>query len=317
VFLLLLNYILKLPHYTCHENQLYFLGKRFCIISDEAASLYQRLLYQLNYVKDYPEGIVDELIKTQAIMTCSLPEKHYSDAPLILVISPHLDDAIFSIGGLLTRLSSRYRIHILTFFSLDPYSIYKELKNDFFRLQELRLAEENAATSLIHSTTSQMEWNDALLRKYKDFSDPIHQNEPIKHYISCIIKELPDNPFLILCPLGISHVDHRLTRILADKVNKINSVSKTPIMYYEDLPYACSEFTEADSFKSFNINLSNYEKSLKKKMVKSYVTQLSPGLTSKILNHRDGQECLWYQDSFDNNKLIKDILGDSHWAYRK
>lgn len=311
---MLQNYILKLPHYTCHENQLYFLGKRFCKISDEATLLYQSLLYQLNYVKDYPERIVDELIQTQAIMACSLPEKHYLEAPLIPVISPHLDDAIFSIGGLLTRLASRYRIHIFTLFSLDPYSIYKELKNDFSRLQKLRLEEEYAATSLIHATTSQMEWNDALLREYKDFNEPIHQNEPIEQYISDITNNLPDNPLLILCPLGISHVDHRLTRILVDKVSGIGSVSKIPIMYYEDLPYACSEFTEPDSFKSCYIKLSNYEKNLKRKMVKSYVTQLTPGLTLKILKHREGQECLWYQDSFDNKEQINDILQDSQWA---
>lgn len=303
----LYKYILKLPHYSCQENQLYFLGKRFCKLSEEAASFYRSLLYRQNEVTDYSERLVDELLQTQAIMVCNLPKKPASDAPLILVVSPHLDDAIFSIGGLLARLASRYRIHIFTLFSTDPYCIFKELKNDFNRLQELRLEEEAAATSFIHSSTFQLKWKEALLREYKDIYESIKQNEPMDQFISDIINNIPENPFVILCPLGISHVDHRLTRILMDKVIERKQI-KTPIIYYEDLPYACSEFTEPERLRSCSVKLNNDEISRKKKMVKSYVTQLAPGLTLKILKHRDGQEFLWYQEGLDN-PLIHDILG--------
>jgi len=113
---------LKLPHYTCCENQLYLLGKRCCKISDGAASFYRSLHYQLNYVNTSAPEIIGELLQTQAVMTCKLPPGHHLDAPLILVVSPHLDDAVFSIGGLLTRLAARYRLHIFTLFSTDPYS---------------------------------------------------------------------------------------------------------------------------------------------------------------------------------------------------
>lgn len=305
------NYILKLPHYSCEENQLYFLNKKHCKVSNQAAALYQKLSCQLNLSDDYPEDVVDELIKTQAVLTCTLSDRCSPDAPLILVFSPHLDDAVFSIGGLLTRLSSEYRIHIVTLFSIDPYSIYKELKNDFERLQRLRSEEETVAASLIKATVHQMQWKDAMLRNYTDFREPIHDEEPINQYIKDLSNETLEQPSLILCPLGIVHVDHRLTRIIADKVYEIKYIKHIPIMYYEDLPYACDDFTEPQSYKINNVKLSDYEIGCKKKMVKAYVSQLSPGLTSRILNYRKGQERLWYRENACKTDRVNHVFDDS------
>lgn len=302
------NYILKLPHYLCVEKQLYFLDKKFCELSDGAASLYQELSYQLNEMEDYKKEAVDELVKTKSVMTCSLSEKMNPDAPLILVIAPHLDDAAFSVGGLLTRLSKNYRIHILTLFSIDPYSIYKGLKHDFVRLQNLRTAEENAVASLIKASTYQLKWKDALLRGYKDFYEPIGKDEPMDQYVKEILNVMPEKPHLVLCPLGLSHVDHRLTRQLMDRVNEMKYNCQIPMMYYEDLPYACSEFTDPEYSMSYCVHLSEYEIEHKKKMINTYISQLSPGLTARLLNYREGKECIWCKENELQMKWIQETL---------
>jgi len=293
---LLQKYFLKLPHYSCKKNQLYFLNKKLCILSDKAAFMYKNMPYELNYLKKYSEEVVEELLQTQSIITCNISNEYNLERPLIVVISPHLDDAVFSIGGLLTRLSMHYRIHIITLFSIDPYSIYKDLRKDFERLQQLRLKEEMASMSLIRATTLQMGWKDAMLRGYKNIYEPINPEEPLEWYINSIRDKIPESPHLILCPLGITHVDHRLTRILVDRVNVTKVGLKTPIIYYEDLPYACDGFKQKKSYKSCCFKLNDFEVNNKKKMAKIYISQLAPGLITKILNHRKGQECLWYRD---------------------
>ena len=117
---MLQKYFLKLPHYSCKKNQLYFLNKKLCILSDKAAFMYKNMPYELNYLKKYSEEVVEELLQTQSIITCNISNEYNLERPLIVVISPHLDDAVFSIGGLLTRLSMHYRIHILHCFRLIP-----------------------------------------------------------------------------------------------------------------------------------------------------------------------------------------------------
>ncbi|GLC81966.1 PIG-L deacetylase family protein [Lacrimispora brassicae] len=293
--------ILKLPHYSCVETELYFGDARCCEISIEAALVYRDLTDIPEAIDQYPQKIIDELIRTQAVITYNSLPFPEPEAPLVLVVSPHLDDAAYSIGGLLGRLALSCRIHILTLFSVDPYTILRKLKTNFTSLQRLRIAEEKAAASLINATTSQMGWNDALLRNYKNIEEPLQSDEPIEKYLEELKAHLPANPFVILCPLGISHVDHRLTRIIIDKMAPID----VPIFFYDDLPYACDGFIEPEFFQSLTVKLNNYERDLKQKMIKMYVSQLSPGLTRRILKYRDGQERLWFSGNSKNDDLYQ------------
>ncbi len=297
--------ILKLPHYSCNGNDILFLDKKVCHISSEAADLFQTLNYQLNDIRGVPPNILTELLQTQSIKLCDIPEKQNS-APLILVFSPHLDDAVFSMGGFLTQLSFKYRIHILTLFSVDPHSVYKTLRFDFSRLQEIRFAEEAAAASLIQATTSQLGWNDALLRQYQDIKEPININEPNERYIKGIIRNIPQNPSFIFCPLGLLHVDHRLTRILVDCIRK-KYISHIPIAYYEDLPYACDNFCEPENLMPIHSCLGEFELNQKKTMVKLYMTQIAPGVVSKIMKYRKGKECFWTYNR-ESARILDDVF---------
>ena len=219
---------------------------------------------------------------------------------MVLVIEPHLDDAAFSLGGFLTRLAKDCRIHILTLFSLDPYSLYRVLQRNFDWLQDIRMAEETVAASLIGATTYQLKWKDAILRGYSDVSQPIAKEEPLEEMEHKLWKVMPQNSALVLCPLGLTHVDHRLTRLLTDRIKEKKSQVDVPIMYYEDLPYACDGFQKPEYYKPYNIMLNQEEQIHKKKMVSAYISQLSPGLASRILGYRDGNECIW---------------GPSGWSY--
>lgn len=287
------QYILKLPHYSCEKEQLFFLGKKSQQISKKAASLFRELSYEPRLIKEGDKEAVQELVGIKASVVCQLSEREKKKAPLVLVIAPHLDDAAFSIGGLLTRLAKDCRIHILTLFSLDPYSMYRVLRSDFDWLQEIRTAEETVVANLIGATTYQLKWEDAILRGYSNFSQPITKAEPLEEMEHRLWEAFPQNLALVLCPLGLTHVDHRLTRLLIDRIKVKTSQVDFPVMYYEDLPYACDGFQNPKCYKPYDITLSQEERIHKKKMVSAYISQLSPGLASRMLSYRDGNECIW------------------------
>lgn len=292
------QYILKMPHYSCEKEQLFFLGRKCQLVSKQAACLFERLSYEPSLIKESDEEAVQELAKIKAVVVCHVPEREKKEVPLVLVIAPHLDDAAFSIGGLLTRLAKNYHIHILTLFSLDPYSMYRILQRDFDWLQKIRIAEETIAANLIRATTYQLKWKDAILRGYSDFYQPITKAEPLEEMEYKLREVLPQNPTLVLCPLGLTHVDHRLTRLLVDRIKEKIEQTDVPVMYYEDLPYACDGFQKPECFMPYDIMLSQEERIHKKKMINAYVSQLSPGLVSRILSYRDGNECIWGTSSW-------------------
>jgi hypothetical protein len=301
------SHVLKLPHYTARDGGLYFLGDRIRELSAEAVSLHQALPHSLSAADELPPLALLELVKARAVFICDPPQKPPANAPRLVVISPHMDDAIFSVGGLLLRLASIYRIHIISLFSIDPYTTLRKLKTDLSWLQILRNLEESCATSVIHATTVQMAWKDALLRSYQEITDQIHRDEPLVYYTNELSTQFQHNPDLVLCPVGITHVDHRLTRMLIEQLKQTKVLNNTPVFYYEDLPYASGQTLDyPDNVQSIAVLLTDDELILKKKLVKTYLTQMNPGLMGNILHHKQGQERLWcYIDDKVSNAYMQ------------
>ena len=143
-------------------------------------------------------------------------------APLTLVLSPHLDDAVLSCSSL---MASR-RSLIATFFSAGDASY------------EFRRAEDLEAAKIIGAGTKHLGFRDAPFRSalYRSFLGIVagHARPSIKveNAITLLLEEF--HPELVLAPLGVgNHVDHRLLRDAATKL-----VRPEQLLYYEDLPYA-------------------------------------------------------------------------------
>ncbi len=187
-----------------------------------------------------------------------------------LFISPHLDDAVFSAGGLLLRLVSRTKTTIVTVFTEAPpppytFSTRVNLKmcggyknaQDLFRL---RKAEDAEACAAIGARSAYLGFQDASFRKKRkapavlkiigkvlpeaEHIYPIYRFNIVSGKISkkdaatmiMIEKKLKDfkkkaGDCLVFCPLGIgNHADHLIVRDICAKIFPA-------LIFWEDFPY--------------------------------------------------------------------------------
>lgn len=157
-----------------------------------------------------------------------------------IILSPHCDDAAFSLGA--SIIDSKFEnILILTIFSKSTCTA-NNLNNEIEEVTKMRKKEDQAFFSSCKSEVelSYLDLLDAPIRLnireedvcsyIKMNSNKLLQNE-IEHKI---YNYLIDNS-LILSPLGLgNHIDHLIVREIAFRLLKDNY----NVGFYEDLPYA-------------------------------------------------------------------------------
>lgn len=164
-------------------------------------------------------------------------------------LSPHLDDAALSCGGMIAEQAARgERPLVVTFCTAapPPEGPFSELALEFHREWGLapeqvvaaRLREEQAALTLLGADGLWAGMLDAIYRhpaayhgRDTLFGTPA-TDDPLlpaaRAYLAALRERLPAATFY--APLGVgSHVDHLLTHEAADGLD--------PIAYYEDFPY--------------------------------------------------------------------------------
>lgn len=173
-------------------------------------------------------------------------EKH------IIVLSPHLDDAVFSIGGLLkvTGLHCAVRPSVWTIFAGTPilisdfasrYLSSEELPAD---IDDIRRVEDRAALKLLNCGWRHFDFVDAVYRDTYSFSGlfgELTQSdfEIMLSLSEMLSKELAElTPSVVISPLGIGkHRDHLIvrqaTRCISPKIRGMHTW-----MCYEEFPYA-------------------------------------------------------------------------------
>lgn len=176
------------------------------------------------------------------MMSCLNSVYNITKQSKIFILSPHIDDACFSLGGILSNLKCRKTIWNV--FSYTYYSKYG--KNKDVMLQ--RKTEDKCFCETIDAKTIYTEYADAEARGYNCLSDyfgvptqvAITENwDLIKEISQQIISRLgKDNVDIVFVPMAAgNHIDHLIVRqsaILAMCTLKKNST----IVFYEDLPYA-------------------------------------------------------------------------------
>ena len=168
-------------------------------------------------------------------------------------LSPHLDDAVLSCGGLLWEQSQAgHSVFVWTICAGDPpdtgISPFAESLHGRWETGSqagaIRRQEDIAACQLIGASYHHFSIPDCIYRTspqsntYPYSSEaaifgPLHPDEwGLIKQISAEIKEhLPENAQLV-CPYSYGgHVDHQLTRAAAELLG-------IPIWYYPDYPYA-------------------------------------------------------------------------------
>lgn len=179
----------------------------------------------------------------------------------VVFLSPHLDDAVYSCGGLIASISCTGRIpQVWTLFAgsprerLSPFA--KELHKRWQSGPEavsLRRNEDSRACMLLGAKFVHLDNPDCIYRffpgsklpviqKNEDLftPGPLAETELISRIVEELAKKLPGHVELY-CPLGLGgHIDHRITRTAAELLG-------IPLVYYADFPYAAKDHSSLKS----------------------------------------------------------------------
>ncbi|MDJ0757221.1 MAG: PIG-L family deacetylase [Ardenticatenaceae bacterium] len=170
----------------------------------------------------------------------------------LLILSPHLDDAILSCGGIIIeRTRAGQRVLIVTVMAGDPppgpvSSYAGSLESRWELVQQAaaaRRAEDIRACRHVGADWDHWDIPDCIYRRHPQSGETFYNSDreifgEIHPAEMALITQLrqkmidlpPANEVFV--PLGIGHhVDHQLTRAAAEQWG-------IPLIYYEDYPYA-------------------------------------------------------------------------------
>jgi LmbE family N-acetylglucosaminyl deacetylase len=172
----------------------------------------------------------------------------------LVILSPHFDDAIFSVGGLLAAWRSRCKSMIVVniFTSNPPKELTPQANLFHSRYMDknpvaIRCMLDQRAYSHFDIEIINLDFLDAIYRfdvinKRPNYLDPIDifsTVNAIDTYLAVSIFKSIEQQFkltnedVILSPLGVGgHVDHEITRLAAE------NFERPLILYYEDCPYS-------------------------------------------------------------------------------
>lgn len=175
-----------------------------------------------------------------------------------IYLSPHLDDAIFSCGGLMVQqVHAGQVVEIWTVCAGDPpdlplssfaEALHRRWGVDFNAVA-LRRDEDKQACDYLGVKYRHFSVPDCIYRRSPGTGKPLYDSEEaifgpldpsesnLVTDLSTTLSSLIPNNVNVVCPMGVGgHVDHRLIRSVADH-NWAQRRSSVHLFYYADLPY--------------------------------------------------------------------------------
>jgi LmbE family N-acetylglucosaminyl deacetylase len=172
----------------------------------------------------------------------------------VVVVSPHMDDAILSCGGLLSRLLPVIDCLTVTVCTADPAGVNSDHPPHGIALPSLRRNEEVRALRALGCPLMQLDLLDAIYRENTHTKSPLYptmqslwtmpvdadsvHRQELRNRLLPISKPVGDRPTLFVTPMGIGHhVDHILcTQVVLSIVSSTDHV-----LLYEDFPYVVDQ----------------------------------------------------------------------------
>jgi len=212
----------------------------------------------------YP-GAGDRLVQWhQAEIVELIPPITPPSRPHLVVIEPHMDDAVLSAGGRLLHRRGQCRMTILSVVKWSNFTTYLLLKRNFLDLQEiteLRQEESALVARVLGAEHRCLDWSDAPIRFWPAERWSAQTVERFSAAPQAFVKLLPNYgdvallaeeltqtlsalaPDELWIPMGLGdHIDHRSTRsaclLMLSKAR--DRFSKIPVSMYEDLPYSAT-----------------------------------------------------------------------------
>jgi LmbE family N-acetylglucosaminyl deacetylase len=156
----------------------------------------------------------------------------------IVILSPHRDDAVFSLGMSLVKWSRLdFKLKVINFFTITAYAP-RAGTDETAKVGDIRRREDRAAIARISRSIEIVDRNllDAPLRLGITAADVCQIGRAIPEELLKRLQYLMRVPgeMLTLAPLGLgNHIDHLSVREAA-----LRGTAPSRLAFYEDLPYA-------------------------------------------------------------------------------
>ena len=170
-----------------------------------------------------------------------------------IYLSPHLDDAVLSCGGMIWEQAQRgICVQVWTIFAADPpaddLSLFAQSLHDRWGSSSLavqqRREEDAEACVLLNAVPRYFPYSDCIYRRHPGSSaavimgeddlfrpDYAGEAELLLQIREDVSRALPEDCVLV-APAGIgNHIDHQLVRSAVETIQR-------PTWYYPDFPYA-------------------------------------------------------------------------------
>jgi len=224
----------------------------------------------------------------------------------ITVISPHIDDAVLSLGGLIDKLAPEFDIRVINIFTLsnwiNPNGIFKSkyAETDTDIISGMRKAEEMESNRQLHYRSEFLDFPDRPLR---DNTMPQHE---LHGRIKDVIKEYLEKDSCVLFPLGVDHPDHKIIAAIGNELFEEGHC----ILFYEDMPYTARKYGSGDLVKAMAVQRGlsplSFEIDIQRKLesIKVYESQISEYWLTDIYNYsqKEGSsmffEYIWCSKGF-------------------
>jgi hypothetical protein len=215
----------------------------------------------------------------------------------IKIISPHIDDAIFSLWGFIYLLSNKHKIDVVNIFSTSNF-IYWRI-TDLNIATNIRKNEDILISKELYIWIINLDFLEALLRNIKKedlFFDnlDISNFHKIKNDIFIKLKSTIDINDVLYFPAWYWwHIDHIITRFVWQEL----MLSWYNVKFYQELPYAnrsvkinfANNFLK--KFQLLEVNINNIIINKHLELVKIYKSQVLSRHLIEIKKFLESNKC--------------------------
>lgn len=238
----------------------------------------------------------------------------------VYILSPHIDDAAFSLALTISRFTdNNIPVTIINCFTVTKWTAIPVKNKEIEAVSRLRKNEDAKFYKKVGDINIiNLDLLDAPLRNGYIFQNqPFQQNE--WELIETLKKLLEQNiDGLLLCPLAIgNHIDHAIGREAM-----IALYTKLDVIFFEDLPYA--QRISEDQIRrhvhiledQLEVEFSNYIISSKsrqidkKQSISVYESQLNEEIASEIISHFNAWDGERIWGEIKNMEILRSIFSD-------
>ena len=261
---------LKRPHYELRQGHLFFLisTRPYAQLDDVDEELWRRIdgIASVGQLRELVPDVGRRIARFWELAVCEVAQPQQLSAGglgrrRVLVVEPHMDDAVLSVGGVMWARRGECEFTVVTIAGQSNFTSYYYLDRDYFnveRVSALRAAESRLAMRLLggrHQTLNELEaplrfqpgnWTLEWYRHHRKLVDAFigHRASEgeVESWALRLVQLLRDTQAAeIWLPLGVgSHTDHELTRDawLRALTRLPHFAPRTSLYFYQDVPYA-------------------------------------------------------------------------------